>query len=194
MTFGEKIRKARKDNGLTQEQLAEKLMVSRQAITKWESNKGLPDVTNLKSISLLLNVSVDYLLDDQDKTEINIIKETIDFSKYGNCKKLKVKDQIVRDKFPNAEIRRLLPKKKLDKAEKIVDTFIWLTTMFVNVIDFMNSLKLIGNEFYLVNQENKQFLVIVSNEFIESRQIANNINSKKFTIGDMDFLVCKYII
>jgi transcriptional regulator with XRE-family HTH domain len=47
MTLGEKIKKARIENGLTQEQLSEKMMVSRQAITKWEADKGIPDVSNL---------------------------------------------------------------------------------------------------------------------------------------------------
>lgn len=47
MTLGEKIRKARIESGLTQEQLSGKMMVSRQAITKWEADKGIPDVSNL---------------------------------------------------------------------------------------------------------------------------------------------------
>jgi len=42
MTLGEKLRQARKDNGLSQEQLAEKLCVSRSAVAKWETDKGLP--------------------------------------------------------------------------------------------------------------------------------------------------------
>ena len=64
MTLGEKIKEARKQCGLTQEQLADKMAISRSAIAKWESNKGLPDVDNLKVLAKLLNVSVDYLLDD----------------------------------------------------------------------------------------------------------------------------------
>ena len=48
----------------SQEQLSEKLGVSRSAITKWETDKGIPDVDNLKALSKLLNVSIDYLLDD----------------------------------------------------------------------------------------------------------------------------------
>lgn len=50
MTLGEKIKEARKQAGLTQEQVAEKLMVSRQAVTKWETDKGIPDIENLKNI------------------------------------------------------------------------------------------------------------------------------------------------
>lgn len=47
MTLGEKIREARRRCGFSQEQLAEKLSVSRSAIAKWETDKGLPDVGNL---------------------------------------------------------------------------------------------------------------------------------------------------
>ena len=64
MTLGEKIREARRKCGLSQEQLAEKLSVSRSAIAKWETDKGLPDVGNLKILARLLNVSVDHLLDE----------------------------------------------------------------------------------------------------------------------------------
>lgn len=51
MSLGEKIREQRKKASLSQEQLAEKLNVSRQAITKWETDKGIPDVANLIAIS-----------------------------------------------------------------------------------------------------------------------------------------------
>ena len=64
MTFGEKLKEARKEAGLSQEQFAEKMSVSRSAIAKWESDKGMPDVNNLKVMAQLLDVSVDYLLDE----------------------------------------------------------------------------------------------------------------------------------
>ena len=69
MTLGEKIREARSKYGLSQEQLAEKISVSRSAIAKWETDKGLPDVGNLKVLARLLNVSVDYLLTGTPLTE-----------------------------------------------------------------------------------------------------------------------------
>ena len=50
MTFGEKIKQARIDLGLTQEELSEILCVSRSVIAKWEGNRGLPDVSNVKVI------------------------------------------------------------------------------------------------------------------------------------------------
>ena len=62
MTLGERIKEARKKYGLSQEQLAEKMAVSRSAVAKWEANNGLPDVDNLKALSSVLNISIDYLL------------------------------------------------------------------------------------------------------------------------------------
>ena len=60
--FSAKLKDLRKKNSLTQEQLAEKLNVSRQAVAKWESGAGLPDIENLKNISLVFHVSTDSLL------------------------------------------------------------------------------------------------------------------------------------
>ena len=56
MLFTEKLKMLRKEKNLTQEELAEKLNVSRQAITKWECGDGTPDIENLKQISILFNI------------------------------------------------------------------------------------------------------------------------------------------
>ena len=66
MEFGEKLRIVRTDRGLTQEQLAEILSVSRQAVSKWESGVGYPETEKLLQISKELDVSLDYLLLDKD--------------------------------------------------------------------------------------------------------------------------------
>lgn len=62
MTFGEKLQALRKKQGLSQEQLAEALGVSRQAISKWELNAAVPDVENIVKLSALLHVTTDYLM------------------------------------------------------------------------------------------------------------------------------------
>ena len=66
MIFSEKLQLIRKNKGLTQEELAEKLSVSRQAVAKWESGQVYPEITNLILISNLFNVTVDYLVRDQE--------------------------------------------------------------------------------------------------------------------------------
>ena len=62
MKLSDKLRMLRKDAGLSQERLAEKLNVSRQAVTKWESGAGLPDIDNIVAISQLFGISTDDLL------------------------------------------------------------------------------------------------------------------------------------
>ena len=62
MSLGERIREQRIQAGLSQEQLAEKLNVSRQAITKQETDKGIPDVANLIAISDEFGLSLDELI------------------------------------------------------------------------------------------------------------------------------------
>ena len=62
MTFGEKLLELRKQNNFSQEELAEKLGVSRQAVSRWESGETMPDSPNLLQISKIFSVSADYLL------------------------------------------------------------------------------------------------------------------------------------
>ena len=69
MTLGDKLSKKRKENNLTQEQLADILGVSRQAISKWESDIAYPETDKLIRISELFNCSLDYLLKDVEETE-----------------------------------------------------------------------------------------------------------------------------
>lgn len=64
MNFSEKLKVIRKNEGLSQEQLAEKIGVSRQAITKWETGKGLPDVENMVIIAEIFKTTLDELLKD----------------------------------------------------------------------------------------------------------------------------------
>lgn len=62
MTFCDKLQTLRKNKGLTQEELAEKINVSRAAVAKWKAGQSYPDISNLIQISDLMNVTVDYLL------------------------------------------------------------------------------------------------------------------------------------
>lgn len=65
MLFAEKLKDLRKKSGMSQEKLAEKIGVSRQAVTKWENDTGVPDIANLKAVSELFGVSIDELLSDE---------------------------------------------------------------------------------------------------------------------------------
>lgn len=62
MELGEKLQELRRQRGLTQEELAAALFVSRTAISKWESGRGLPSIDSLQAISRYFGVSIDHLL------------------------------------------------------------------------------------------------------------------------------------
>ena len=62
MEFHEKLQDLRKNRGITQEELAEALYVSRTAISKWESGRGYPSIDSLKEISNYFSVTIDDLL------------------------------------------------------------------------------------------------------------------------------------
>ncbi len=86
MEFNEKLQELRKNKGLTQEELAEILYVSRTAISKWESGRGYPSIDSLKEMSKFFSVSIDDLLsgekllsiaEKENKTNIKNICELI---------------------------------------------------------------------------------------------------------------------
>ena len=73
MTFGENLYNLRKNKGWSQDQVANKIGVSRQAVSKWELSESFPDIENLSALSTLFSVTVDDLLNNQaanDEKEI----------------------------------------------------------------------------------------------------------------------------
>lgn len=180
MTFGEKLKEARKEAGLSQEQFAEKMNVSRSAVAKWETDKGMPDVNNLKVMAQLLNISIDYLLDEDEKISFNEIKEAIrleDYEKTGRCRDLK--DAACLAKNPDADtIHALIRTKKMTKAETILDFLV--QPGIVETLDRFSELAV----FYLVEKGGKQYLVKVTKDFITTNELAEKVDAKKFVIGN----------
>jgi transcriptional regulator with XRE-family HTH domain len=202
MTFGEKLKKARIEAGYTQNELANKLMVSRAAIAKWESNRGVPDVTNLKAIAEVLSVSIDYLLDDGSVLDFSVTKKAIELAKYGDNKKLsrlkkiEIKEQIIREEYPDAEIIRLtVTKIKNTKRETIADEAIGWFSLIMGGIplfgtqEFGKTVNSLDQQYYLVNEEKAQYFVLLTDEHLISRTLTERITDKKFEIEDKRFLV-----
>jgi transcriptional regulator with XRE-family HTH domain len=81
MNFGEAIKKRREELGLTQQDLAQKLFVSRQTVCRWENGSRYPDLIMAKKITLVLGISLDALIPGQEVPEYTLPKEpTIDLS------------------------------------------------------------------------------------------------------------------
>ena len=70
MTFGEKLLKLRRARGWTQEELADRIDVTRQALSKWESDSALPDTKNVVALAKLFGVTTDYLLCEDEGREL----------------------------------------------------------------------------------------------------------------------------
>jgi len=84
MSLGEKLLYLRKKEGLSQEDVAEKLGVSRQTVSKWETDQTVPELIKAKLLSQLYNVSYDYLISGShisgDVTSIEMIVDEIDWT------------------------------------------------------------------------------------------------------------------
>ena len=190
MTFGEKLKEARKEAGLSQEQFAEKMGVSRSAIAKWESDKGMPDVNNLKAMAQLLNISVDYLLDEDEKLSFNETKEPVDLNSYsvsGKCRDKK--DAVCFAKYVDADaIYPLIRRKKMSKAE-------WLTDFIagpgiIQGADYLSN----SSAYYLVEKGSRQLLVQVTSDFIISAELAGKVDPRKFDYGNYTFKKAPYVL
>ncbi len=190
MTFGEKLKDARQKAGLSQEQLSEKLHVSRSAVAKWETDKGMPDIENLKAASQLLDVSIDYLLDDGEMLSFKSIKEAInldDYEKAGKCRSKQ--DAAALAKFPQAEqIYPLVRKKKLSKVEKILEWTVMPAFGLFQAVDQLND----DRSYYLAETGGKQYFVMVSKDFIEYSNLAKRVDGKKFEVGNNIFTKVGY--
>lgn len=99
MFFNEKLKMLRKESNLTQEELAERLNVSRQAITKWESGDRTPDIENLKQISILFNTTIDELIKEnkivtvESKVQYSYVQELdIDHTKHFDINICKINE------------------------------------------------------------------------------------------------------
>ena len=192
MTFGEKLRNARQRAGLSQEQFSEKLHVSRSAIAKWETNKGMPDIENLRSASQLLGVSIDYLLDEGETLSLNSFREAIsldDYEKAGKCRSKQ--DAAAKAKFPQAvQIYPLIKKKKLSGFEKVLEWTVMPSFGAFEVADQLND----GCSYYLAETDSKQFFVIVSKDLIEYSELTKKADGKRFEIGSNVFSKAGYTL
>lgn len=88
MSIGEKIQALRKQRNMSQEELANILNISRQAISKWEIGESQPDIENLVTISSIFNVSTDYLVKDGASVATNNSNYTTSYKKPSKSSKI----------------------------------------------------------------------------------------------------------
>ena len=184
MTFGEKLSHLRKQANLTQSDLANKLNVSRQAVTKWENGTGLPDLDNIQKLSSIFNTSIDELLDykiTEIKLELDTSKETIDKE---NSKFSKV-NQFMLERFKNAEsIEMLTREKKLSFWQNVFDFFIGAGTL--EVADLLGT----GLVYpFLVTESGNHYLVIINKTTMITKKLETDFEKSIVIDG---YKYCKF--
>lgn len=182
MTLGEKLKEIRKRLGLSQEELAEILNVSRQAITKWENDGGLPDISNLQELSRVFGVTVDSLLKEEKDLPVLSLKKELDREKYHN--KISSYESILKEYYPEPwDIYVLSVSKKMGIIESILDLF---TDGDYYLIKNVSDL----SPYYLVKKDNVKLLVNIKDWVLEVYELPGSINEKKFSYGQNKFKNC----
>ena len=175
MTLGQKSKEIRKKFGLSQEQLAEIINVSRQAITKWETDAGLPDTENLKELSRIFEISIDYLLDNNNELPLLVMKKKLDKDNYKN--KISSYEEVLKEYYPAPwKIYILTREKKMSKLEGIFDFIIGAGT--IDVADALNDM----SPYYLAIKDNIKLLVNIKDWVLEVKELNPDINEKKFIV------------
>ena len=175
MNFNEKLIELRKKNGLSQEELGSKLNVSRQAITKWETDAGLPDTENLKELSRIFEISIDYLLDNNNELPLLVMKKKLDKDNYKN--KISSYEEVLKEYYPAPwKIYILTREKKMSKLEGIFDFIIGAGT--IDVADALNDM----SPYYLAIKDNIKLLVNIKDWVLEVKELNPDINEKKFIV------------
>ena len=185
MTLGQKLKEIRNRFGLSQEQLADIINVSRQAITKWENDNGLPDISNLQELSKVFGITIDYLLDDKNSLPALSMRKELDKEKYKN--KLTMYSNILKEYYPEPyEIYILSRTPNLNFVETLIDTFIAPEIGPVSTANELSDL----SPYYLVKKNNLKLLVNIKNYVLEVIELPNDTNEKKFTYGKNKFINC----
>ena len=163
-------------------------IISRSAIAKWETDKGLPDVGNLKLLGQLLNTSLDRLLDDGEEADGSVIREKYNLITYGpGCRKVK-KDRVVRERFPNAKIYTLLGRQEPTELQRFADSVTDCRTTVDELI------KDVSKSFYLIETDGRQLFVTLTDSYIETRPLEQPLESSSFSIDGWNFIRYNYEI
>lgn len=181
MELCDKIKEIRNKFGLTQEGLAEKLNVSRQAVAKWEMGNGVPDTENLKTMSRLFGISIDTLLDNESDVPLMVLHQEINIKDYGKRNTEQHKNLINKNFDDSWKVYVLTFDNKFGSAEDIVDTLTWGFSSITNVISAFKT------SHYLAVKENYKLFVSISKKSIDIKSLNSNTNIKKFNLENKTY-------
>ena len=194
MALAQRVKALRSKAGLSQTELADKLVATREDVAGWESGQSSPDIETLKSLAALFGVSTDDLLGKWGAvlgtTTSRVAVDVQSLEKTGGrflAKGTKA-HTAVRQVFPDAVITPLLREKKNTKGESAAG---WFTEIaFDGVPNFFSEVKnsFSSDSFYLVEDAGRTLFVCVTKESVESREIFGLLSRRKFVVGRNSFI------
>lgn len=192
MTLGQKIKDMRRKMGLSQETLGEIICVSRQAITKWENDIGMPDISNLQELSKVFGITVDYLLNENNN--LPLLQMKLDISKEKGNKESN--DKIIRHYYSDEwDIKfvshsKCYKNKILNFLERVLIAFsnwygnFWMLKMFLYDVDNVN------NEYYLLTRDDIKLLCHINNNQLHVIELGDlPIKKGSFIFDDKLFVI-----
>ena len=196
MIFAKKLTQFRQQTGWSQEQLADRLNVTRQAVAKWERGAGFPDIDNMQALAKLFNTSVDELLDYTRAGLASAIREPLDLDAYPtDMKEYSASDLAVTDKFADADqIESLNRHRRLTWWQQIIDFFVGAGTL-----DIAFSGEAIGQlkgdrRYYLVEKSGRSWIVEVTKTYVERRELTKPFPRQQLSVGDFIYRRSGFIV
>ena len=196
MIFAKKLKQLRQKTGWSQEQLADRLNVTRQAVAKWERGAGFPDIDNVQALAKLFNTSVDELLDYTRAGLASAMREPLDLDAYPtDMKGYSASDLAVADKFADADqIESLNRHRRLTWWQKIIDFFVGAGTL-----DIAFSGEAIGQlkgdrRYYLVEKSGRSWIVEVTKTYVERRELTKPFPRQQLSVGDFIYRRSGFIV
>lgn len=181
MSLGEKLKDIRKRFGLSQEELAEIMKVSRQAITKWEGDSGIPDITNLQELSKVFGLTIDYLLNDNSTLPALSMKIVIDKNKYKS--KISSYEAILKEYYSSPwEVYTLIRDKKMSKLETTIDIIIGAGTL--GLADALSDM----SPYYLAIKDDIKMLINIKDWELTVYELPTDTNVNKFIFFNNRFI------
>lgn len=194
MTLAHRIKAFRSKAGLSQAELADKLVVAREDVQDWETGRGAPDIEVLKKLAELFGVGTDEILGKDGAvlgtatSRVAVDVQSLEKTGGRFLAKGTKAHTAVRQVFPHAVITPLLREKKNTKGESAAG---WFTEIaFDGVPDFFSEVKnsFSGDSFYLVEDAGRTLFVRVTKDAVESREIFGQLSRSKFVVGRNSFI------
>ena len=185
MTVSEKIKDIRARFGLSQEQFGEKLRVSRQTVTKWESGVALPDSNNILTMAKLFGITADYLLQNSDPAPLLALHQELD--EPINTVSAKSTMDAVRKAFP--EPYSITPLVKQFRASRLQELLNTAWTFFMP-IEFPPDIFTAGQSmsdwsaYFLVENNHRQLLVNLQKDKLVASELAKPFTGKVYKTDD----------